>query len=431
MIRKLLLLLVVLTYLQNTTYSQGAIVYGNAFWQSANNRVVIRIALKNNTGSSGGQTRLMGWRFGFQYNSSTVTFAGYNSYMTGLNDPSSLTFIGADNAAGAENIDPVVGTQRTATISTGGTKVMQQRYINRSSNDCDNGITIPAQTTAILLDIYFTLNNNNPAYYHLNDPDYGFGDTEFIAQFLTKWNGGHTGDLTDAFKDIAIVIIRQGNETNPYQPFDASSCNEDDINTNPVTIGSDNVNFITPINGVLTGKAIDANLKDKDNHVLVQWKSEYNQLVDYFEVQRKEENGEFKTIGLVMGKEGSEAVQYEFKDKITARDVEPSYRIKVVNNDKIITYSDVKKIRLGSEQSISVKVFPNPSSETIRINLPDTNNGNYVCRMYSTEGRMVQVANVSGNNPSVNIKTLSVGSYFMELYHPKSGKRFYTQFSKQ
>jgi hypothetical protein len=431
MIRKLLLLLVVITILQNTSYSQGAEVYGNAFWQSANNRVVIRLALRNPTGSSSGQTRLMGWRFGIQYNEANVSFAGYHSYMTGLNDGAYLSFIGADNAAGVANIDPSVGTERTATISTGGTKVMQQRYINRSTTNCTNGLTLAAGQMAILIDIYFTLDNNNPAYYHLTDPDYGFGDPEFIAQFLEKSNGGHTGNLSDVYKDIAVVILREGNESNPYQPFDASSCGAN-VNTNPITIGKEDVNFITPINGVLAGKAVDANVQDKDNHVLVNWKSEYNQLVDYFEVQRKEGSGEFKTIGLVMSTEGNENVQYEFKDKITARDVEPSYRIKVINNDKIITYSDVKKIRLGSEQSVSVKVFPNPSSESIRINLPDASNGSvFVCRMYSTEGRIVKVTNVSAASPSVDITSLSVGSYFMELYNPKSGKRFYSQFSKQ
>jgi hypothetical protein len=268
----------------------------------------------------------------------------------------------------------------------------------------------------------------------LNDADYGFNKTEFIAQLLDKWsipnNDPHNANLINDFKEIAIVIHRISNSQSPYQPFDASECNSQ--NFNPISVGKEDANFISPINGVLAGKAVDGNVQEKDDHVLVGWKSEYNQLVDYFEVQRREGNDEFKTIGLVMSKEGYEAVQYEFKDKITARDVEPSYRIKVINNDKIITYSDVKKIRLGSEQSISVKVFPNPSSANIRINLPAVENGSmFVCRMYSTEGRIVKVTNVSSANPSVDITSLSVGSYFMELYHPKSGKRFYTQFSKQ
>jgi hypothetical protein len=377
--------------------------------------------------------RMMGMRFGFQYNAEHVTFDGYTSFMTGLNipNPDYLTFVGPDTAPNAEDIDPTLGSTRDATvISPSGTKTMQVRYINRSTVNCDNGLIIPAGTTAILIDIYFKLVSRPPSYYHLTDPDYGFNDPEFIAQFLTKQTGGHTGALTDDYKDIVVVAVRQEGEGNPYQPFDVSNCAN--ANFNPITIGKDDISFITPINGVLAGKAVEANVQDKDNHVLVNWKSEYNQLVDYFEVQRKEGSGEFKTIGLVMGKEGNENIQYEFKDKITARDIEPSYRIKVINNDKIITYSDVKKIRLGSEQSISVKVFPNPSSENIRINLPAVENGSmFVCRMYSTEGRIVKVTNVSASNPSVDIKSLSVGSYFMELYNPKSGKRFYTQFSKQ
>jgi hypothetical protein len=431
MIRKLLLLLVVITILQNTSYSQGAEIYGNAFWQSANNRIVIRLALRNPTGSSTGQMNFVGMRFGVQFNDLKVNYAGFHSYMTGLNAADYLSFIGPDTDPAPANVGVESPSSRLATISTGGTKTMQRRYINLSTNICDNGLPIPAGTAAIMIDIYFTfVPPAQPADYHLTDPDYGFGDPEFIAQFLHKNNGDHTGNLLDAKKEIAIVINRQGNSTNPYQPFDASNCTNS--NFAPITINSADINFINPINGVLAGKAVDANVQDKDNHVLVNWKSEYNQLVDYFEVQRKEGSGEFKTIGLVMGKEGSENIQYEFKDKITARDVEPSYRIKVINNDKVITYSDVKKIRLGSEQSISVKVFPNPSSDNIRINLPAIENGSvFVCRMYSTEGRMVKVTNVSASNPSVDIKSLSVGSYFMELYNPKSGKRFYTQFSKQ
>jgi hypothetical protein len=432
MIRKLLLLLVVITILQNTSYSQGAEFFANCYWQSANNRIVVRIALSNPTGSNTGQMKLVGMRFGFQYNADQVTFAGYTSYMTGLNDAGSLPFIGPDTAPDAEDVDNP--SFRTATIATGGTKTMQRRYINRSTDICANAIGINAGETAILMDIYFTLNSRPLSFYKLNDADYGFNKTEFIAQLLDKWsipnNDPHNANLINSYKEIAIIIHRIANSQSPYQPFDASEC--ENGNFNPISVGKEDANFITPINGVLAGKAVEANVQDKDNHVLVNWKSEYNQLVDYFEVQRKEGSGEFKTIGLVMGKEGSEAVQYEFKDKITARDVEPSYRIKVINNDKIITYSDVKKIRLGSEQSISVKVFPNPSSENIRINLPAVESGSmFVCRMYSTEGRIVKVTNVSASNPSVDIKSLSVGSYFMELYNPKSGKRFYTQFSKQ
>ncbi|MEJ8842649.1 T9SS type A sorting domain-containing protein [Lacibacter sp. H375] len=347
---------------------------------------------------------------------------------SGLDDGSYLGFIGADSDPTPNFESP--STRIASITGVSQTKTMERRYINRSTTLCNNLMPINPGESMILLDLVFTLVNNNPEYYNLNQVDYGFyWGGKFIAQFLTKQDG-HFGALKDIYKEIAIIIFREQGTQNPYQPFDVSNCNNN--NFAPVTVKGDDIAFIYPVHGILAGKAVDANLQDKDNHVLIQWKSEYNQLVDFFEVQRKDDDGEFKTIGLVMGKEGNENFQYEFKDKITARDIEPSYRIKVINNDEVITYSDVKKIRLGSEQSISVKVFPNPSSDNIRINLPAVENGSlFVCRMYSTEGRIVKVTNVSAANPSVDIKSLSVGSYFMELYNPKSGKRFYTQFSKQ
>ena len=428
MIRKLLLFLVVITTLQNTSYSQGAEIYGNAFWQSANNRIVIRLALSNPTGSSTGQMRLMGMRFGFQYNNAQVTFAGYTSYMTGLNDASSLTFIGPDTAPNAQDIDASLGSSRTATISTGGTKVMQQRYINRSTTSCDNGVSIPSGTSAILIDIYFTLNTRPPSYYHLTDPDYGFGDTEFIAQFLHKFNGGHNGNLTDAYKEIAIVIIRQSGSQNPYQPFDASNCANS--NFNPITIGSDDVNFINPINGVLSGKVSRLDAEERNDHVALDWNVEYNELVDHYEIERKDENGSFKTVGMIMSDNKNSTTLYQFKDKITSRDLKLYYRVKIVGVDQVITYSDIKMVRPGSAQENAVKIFPNPTSDFILFKAPLIN-GNYVCRIYSNEGRMVLTANASSFNSSINIKSLVAGSYFIEMYHPQSGKRFYSQFSKQ
>jgi hypothetical protein len=429
MIRKLLLLLVVITILQNTSSAQQVSVLGNVVWDNTTETITVRIALRNNSNSSS-NCEIAAMRIGYQFNEAVLSYAGFKSYFyngsnqsTGLNDAS---YLASPILSG--NFDP----DHTIPVNDGtrmsGGKILRKNYINRSTTSCTNLWVIPGQTYRVAFDIYFKLKVGIPPsdYGLTTTGSYGFGSANFIAQFI----GNINQPLSDSKKEIAILIDHSG--SSPYQPFDQSGSSCSSGNLNPLPITDNSVSFIDPINGILSGKAIDANVQDRENHVLVQWQSENNQLVDYFEVQRKEGGGEFKTIGLVMGKEGNDNVQYEFKDKITARDVEPSYRIKVINNDKIITYSDVKKIRLGSEQSISVKVFPNPSSESIRINLPDANTGSsFVCRMYSTEGRIVKVTNVSAANPSVDIKSLSVGSYFMELYNPKSGKRFYTQFSKQ
>lgn len=449
MIRKLLLLLVVITILQNTSYSQQATILANCFYQNAPypGRIVIRLAIRNNTASQQ-DFELSGIRVGVQYNDAVVTPAGYTSYMydngnhySSLNAAENLVCIGGDTYTGGDGYSgtglsayptPAENSRMAYTSDSAVSKLMQRRYFNRSSDSCHKSWGVSPNNYRIFLDLYFTLDDiNQLSYYNLNNTlTYGFNTPDFIAQGMNS----HTDYLKTAKSEIGIVLIRNSNcADNPYQPISWTTENCNNGKVNPVTINGDStVNFITPVNGVLAGKAINANLQEKEKDVLVQWQAENNELVDYFEVQRKEESGEFKTIGLVMSDNKKTTLNYKFSDKITARDIESYYRIKAIGTDKVITYSDIKKIRLRSEQGINVKVFPNPSSENIRINLPALENGSmFICRMYSTEGRMVKVANVSGANPSVDIKSLSVGSYFMELYNPKSGKRFYTQFSKQ
>ena len=448
MIRKLLLLLVVITILQNTSYSQQATILANCYYQNAPypGRIVIRLAIRNNT-ASGQDFELSGIRVGVQYNADAVTPAGYTSYMyeggnqySSLNAAENLVCVGGDTytggngytGTGLSEYSNFAETSRVAyTQDSSISKVMQRRYFNRSSDSCQKSWGVPPQTYRIFVDLYFTLNDiNQLSYYNLNNTStYGFDSPDFIAQGMNS----HNANLKTAKSEIGIVLIRNSNCTNnPYQPISWSTESCVNGKVNPVTINGDStVNFISPMNGVLAGKAINANLLEKEKNVLVQWEAENNELVDYFEVQRKDENGDFKTIGLVMSDNKNTTLNYKFSDKITARDIESYYRIKAIGTDKVITYSDVKKIKLRSEQSVSVKVFPNPSSESIRINLPESVNNQYVVRMYSTEGRIVKVTNVSGANPTVDVTSLSVGSYFMELYNPKSGKRFYTQFSKQ
>lgn len=429
MIRNLLLLLVVITCLHTISYSQSAEVMGNCFYQSANNRIVIRLALRNPTGSSSGQLRLMGIRFGIQYNSQQVSYLGFQSYMYGLNDPAYLSFIGPDTNSPSLGIDPALGSSRIANISGGGTKTMTLGYINRSTTDCNNGFTLAAGTMGVLIDIYFQLVSRDPSYYHLNQPNYGFDDPQFIAQFLTKQNGGHTGDLTDAYKEIAIVAIRSGNESNPYQPFDASSCGSN-VNVNPVTIGKDDINFITPINGILSGSASNMKVEKKADDVIINWEANNNDLVDHYEIERKQENGSFKTVGMIMSDNTQKEMQFEFKDKNVPKDVNLYYRIKIQGTDNSVLYSDIKMIRSGSAQGNAIIMYPNPATDIVNLKLTNTT-GNFVYRIYSSDGRMVMTGNVNSSNPQINISQLKTGSYFVDIYQPQSGSRYYSQFKKQ
>lgn len=433
MIRKLLLLLVLLVCNYVDTLSQGAEIYGNCFYQNFNGgRIVIRIALRNPTGSSTGQMKFVGMRFGFQYNADQVEYAGYTSYMPGLNDAGYLSFIGPDTGP-----SPAVGydspSSRVAVVKTGGTKTMQRRYINRSTNVCANAISIPSGTTAILLDIYFTLKTRPPGYYHLTDPDYGFDDPEFIAQFITKWSSGggnnkHNADLLDSYKEIAFIALREGNTDNPYQPFDASNCTN--MTFNPIAIGKDDVNFITPINGVLSGKIEQAFLKKLASGTLLEWTASNNELIELFEVQQRTETGSFETIAQVPGNREPGIHAYQFQHRQFPEQKVYYYRVKAITSSGEAVTSHELRFQYSSQQQLQLQVYPNPSSSQVWIDMPSAQRG-YSLRVFDANGRLHYQERFMQPRRQVDISRWPAGTYFAEATDLLTGSRYTAGFSRQ
>jgi hypothetical protein len=433
MIRSLLLVLV-LNISILSSFAQQAEVVGNCLFNNTNNRITVRLAIRNTTNSNV-NVQYVGQRWGIQYNSSAVTYAGYFSHAyigtnqtTGLNDASSLSCIGADTGP-----FPAIGTEfpssRIAAIAGGGSKTLQQRYINLSTEVCDNAIIIAPNQIVVILDIYFTL--NNPAlisYYNLNNPSFGFNTPDFIAQFFTKNNGGHNGVLESVKKEIAITIIRQGQVSNPYQPFDMSNCNSG--NVNPVTVGGDGIYFTNPQNGVLAGTVKSANVQERSGYAELSWQVDNNPLIDHFEIERKEPDGQFKTIALMMGDNNLLTKQYNYRDKLTGSEYLLQYRIKVLNTDGSLYYSSIASLNLSKITDLEVKFTPNPVASITQLNLPQVNES-YVCRIYNSDGRLLMTAQLNGRAQTLNLEQLRQGSYFMEAFHPQTGKRFYGKFTKQ
>jgi hypothetical protein len=436
MIRSLLLVLVLIFSLL-TSFAQQAEVIGNCLFNSSNNVITIRLGVKNNTASNV-NLEYVGQRWGIQYNSSAVTYSGYFSHMylgtnqsTGLNDLTFLDFIGPDTGP-----SPSIGTEPTSTrvaniapSAGGGTKTLQMKYLNRSTTECANALIIGPGQTRVVLDIYFTLNNPGLiSYYNLNNPSYGFETPDFIAQFFTKNNGGHNGILESGKKEIAITVIRQGLTENPYQPFDINDCVKGKVN--PITVGGDGIYFNNPVNGVLVGKVNSLTVSEKNNYAVVTWTADNNSQIDHFEIERKEAGGSFKTIALVMSDNESGSKSYSYKDKLSGSEQAIQYRVKTVNSDGIENFSSIATLNLNQIAEAEIKFTPNPVVQNAQLNLPAIN-GNYICRVYNMDGRLMITSQLPGRNQMLNVQQLHTGNYFLEVFHPQTGKRYYGRFTKQ
>jgi hypothetical protein len=174
----------------------------------------------------------------------------------------------------------------------------------------------------------------------------------------------------------------------------------------------------------------EAGAADSSSYVMLHWKIAKNEQVDHFEIERMDVHGQYKTIALILSDNEATTSAYLYKDRITVRDLHLFYRIKAIDLAGKSFFSEVLPLELKSAGKERIGVSYQLNDVGIGLMLPALQ-GNYVCRMYNKAGKMVKLKNVSIANNHIAVNDLATGPYFMELYHPKTGKRFYTQFSKE
>jgi hypothetical protein len=423
MIRKLLLLLVILLTLTSVK-AQQASVMGNCFYNNTNGRVVVRIALRNNTGSST-NFELAAIRFAYQYNAAVLTYDGFHSFLyngsdtnSGLNDPLTI-----NNTFQPELNSPTSQGTRTATISTGGTKVMTREYFNRSTSSCANVWVVPSETYLVAFDIYFKFKPGyTPEMYNLNTPGYGFGTSNFIAEFLS----GHTADLSDSKKEIAVVFVLTGQQ--PEQPFDMSDCKNGNLNS--VALNQSNINFISPIDGVLSGRIEKEQLIRNNGRARLEWTTCNNELMQSFDIQRKIGDGHFQTVGTIDGSLQPGTCNYEFTDN------EPSpagaqlfYRIVARSNDGSLLMGKVLRMHNAAGNQL-LRLYPNPVVSQLWLDVPLTSRG-YLLRILDATGKTVYQGRIVNQQTILQVESWPKGIYYAEAVDVAGGDRYRSQFIRQ
>jgi hypothetical protein len=92
-------------------------------------------------------------------------------------------------------------------------------------------------------------------------------------------------------------------------------------------------------------------------------------------------------------------------------------------------YSEVLPLDLKSTGDGLVAIEYQKGSDDMQLQLPRTR-GSYILRFYNIVGRMVKTKTISASRKKIMISDLKNGSYFIEAFHPQTGKRFYARFIK-
>ncbi len=188
-------------------------------------------------------------------------------------------------------------------------------------------------------------------------------------------------------------------------------------------------NYSLPVSDSVSDILGKISVTDCNDHVLLQWSVSNNIITDHFEIERMDVNGSFKTIALILSDNKLTTSKYSYKDKITLRDLFLFYRVKAITNKGEIFSSVITPLNLQSAGAHLTTVEFNHDTNFLSLHL-SFQTGSYVCRFYNVVGKMVKSKTIHAASRNVLLSDLKNGTYFLEIYHPQTGKRYYASFVK-
>jgi hypothetical protein len=166
----------------------------------------------------------------------------------------------------------------------------------------------------------------------------------------------------------------------------------------PFAVGR--INYILPIQF----KNITATLQSTG--VLINW-SVANESSGYTYTVEKSSNGaDYISLTTIIA---NNKANYSFVDRglLSSKNF---YRIKMINADGKITYSDIALVR---KDLIAIDIYPNPVTNTMHITNLATSG---ILKISNFNGQVILQKNMNEGSQTVNVNTLAPGIYTLEIF---------------
>ncbi|MFK7971004.1 MAG: YHYH protein [Bacteroidia bacterium] len=155
-----------------------------------------------------------------------------------------------------------------------------------------------------------------------------------------------------------------------------------------------------------------------DNHgVLLQWITERESDFNHFEIERSTDGISYALIGSIKG-EGTESkgATYEYTDQSGGQTL-MHYRLKLVDHDGNFSYSKIVMNTGESVPSKIVKVYPNPASEFIAIQVGSLIQSTVEVSLYYLNGKLIQTKQIYPGSTFCyfDVQTLYEGMYIIKI----------------
>jgi hypothetical protein len=151
-------------------------------------------------------------------------------------------------------------------------------------------------------------------------------------------------------------------------------------------------------------------LQSEDNRQCLSWLADGEKDIEKYEVEYSNDGINFSTVGAVAA--SNDPLQHTYRYCDAAARTRGLYRIGIFEKNGSFKFS--YSVRVQSNQSSVVQLYPNPATDMIQFDLPAVEKS--ICYSISNAfGQIVQSGKLSESR-TINVHTLKRGVYFVRLY---------------
>jgi Secretion system C-terminal sorting domain len=244
--------------------------------------------------------------------------------------------------------------------------------------------------------------------------------------YLSRLAGDVSGTFDITYTYTFLVLKHGANYLTPYQEA-ASGTNNEKYNNDFPTTG---IEILTMPRLILPSTGFVASSKLNQSTANVEWKTESEINTDFFIVERSVDAVNFSMINTTKAAGTSSSIRYySYADDISSLiNVKTIYyRVKLVDLDGRITYSNITSVNLKNE--IGLQVWPNPFISKVLISINTQESEKINMSLFDMQGKLIRqykTKAVKGiNNLELNsLENLPIGIYNLRVESETGIKSF-------
>jgi hypothetical protein len=264
------------------------------------------------------------------------------------------------------------------------------RSVNFMSSNYASGVNMPSNYSLRLYYMDSELTEYNSA----------TSGTFALSDFNMMWKQGGTGCSLPTYGGIAEGMVEKATVVEAeYGTSNNGFYLQIPLNHFTIFAATASSNAPLPI------ELLSFNGYAKDNNNILVWQTATEQNANHFDIQHSVNGLDFETIGQIKAK--GQAAKYTFTHQNPAVATH-YYRLKMVDKDS--TFEMSKVISLDKNEAKSLKIYPNPTQNSINI---ITSDYTQPMRLYSINGALIM--NKTQTTEQLDMSALPTGMYFLHV----------------